>query len=117
MVCCFQHITLIINSKGLLVDDLTGRVVRGYKLLECIGRGGFGAVYKAEHQDIPRQVAIKIIHPQYANEPSYIRRFELEAQIVAKLDHIHIVPLFDYWREADGAYLVMRYLRVVRWKT
>ncbi|MFC1960706.1 protein kinase [Chloroflexota bacterium] len=93
------------------MDDFTERIVRGYKLLECIGQGGFGAVYKAEHPEISRQVAIKIIHPQYANNPEYIRRFELEAQIVARLEHLHIVPLYDYWRDPDGAYLVMRYLR------
>ncbi|MFQ5436046.1 MAG: serine/threonine-protein kinase, partial [Anaerolineae bacterium] len=56
-------------------------------------------------------MAIKIIHAKYANQPRFIRRFEAEAQIVARLEYPHIVPLYDYWREADGAYLVMRRLR------
>jgi WD40 repeat protein/serine/threonine protein kinase/DNA-binding SARP family transcriptional activator len=84
---------------------------RGYKLLEQIGAGSFGAVYRADHPEVGRQVAIKVILPQYANDPEFIRRFETEAQIVARLEHPHIVPLYDYWREPDGAYLVMRYLR------
>jgi WD40 repeat protein/serine/threonine protein kinase/DNA-binding SARP family transcriptional activator len=84
---------------------------RGYKLLEQIGAGSFGAVYRAHHPEVGREVAIKVILPQYANDPDFIRRFETEAQIVARLEHPHIVPLYDYWREPDSAYLVMRYLR------
>jgi WD40 repeat protein/serine/threonine protein kinase/DNA-binding SARP family transcriptional activator len=84
---------------------------RGYKLLEQIGAGSFGAVYRARHPEVDREVAIKVILPQYANQPDFIRRFETEAQIVAHLEHPHIVPLYDYWREPDSAYLVMRYLR------
>ena len=49
--------------------------------------------------------------PQYANHPDFIRRFEAEAQLVARLEHPHIVPLYDYWREPGVAYLVMRLLR------
>lgn len=87
------------------------KVVKGYELIERIGLGGFGAVYRASQPVIGREVAIKIILPQYANLPDFIRRFEVEAQLVAHLEHPHIVPLYDYWREPDGAYLVMRYLR------
>ena len=49
--------------------------------------------------------------PKYANSPEFIRRFESEAQVVARLEHPHIVPLYDYWREPDRAYIVMRYMR------
>jgi len=86
-------------------------VVRGYELRELIGEGSFGAVYRAYQPLTRREVAVKIILPQYANQPDFIRRFESEAQLVARLEHPHIVPLFDYWREPDRAYLVMRCLR------
>jgi hypothetical protein len=56
-------------------------------------------------------VAVKIILPRHANHPDFIRRFEAEAQIIARLEHPHIVPLYDYWREPDAAYLIMRLLR------
>jgi WD40 repeat protein len=85
--------------------------LRGYALQELIGAGGFGAVYRAYHATLNREVAIKIIKPQYANHPDFIRRFEAEAQLVARLEHPHIVPLYDYWREPSGAYLVMRHVR------
>lgn len=93
------------------MQDLTGRVIKAYELQELIGEGGFGAVYKARQQMINREVAVKIILPHYANQPEFIRRFETEAQLVARLEHPYIVPLYDYWREPSGAYLVMRYLR------
>src|SRR5215203_2542019 len=88
-----------------------GQEIRGYKVMEEVGIGAFGAVYRAQQSVIGREVAIKIILPEYANRPDFIRSFEAEAQLVARLEHIHIVPLFDYWRDPDGAYLIMRWLR------
>jgi WD40 repeat protein len=93
------------------MENLSGQVIKGYELREQLGAGGFGAVYLAYQPLIKREVAVKVILPRYANHPEFIRRFEAEAQLVAHLEHIHIVPLYDYWREPDGAYLVMRYLR------
>lgn len=92
-------------------DDLSGRAIRGYALAERIGAGGMGAVYRAVQPHVEREVAIKIILPAYANHQDFIRRFEAEAQLVARLEHPHIVPLYDYWREPGVAYLVMRLLR------
>lgn len=93
------------------MENFVGRIIKSYELQELIGEGGFGAVYRAHQQLIGREVAIKIILPHYANRPEFIRRFETEAQLVARLEHPHIVPLYDYWREPSGAYLVMRWLR------
>ena len=87
------------------------KAVRGYELHELIGEGGFGAVYRAYQTVVHREVVVKVILPEYANHPDFIRDFEHEAQLVARLEHPHIVPLFDYWRDVEGAYLVMRYLR------
>lgn len=92
-------------------EDLTGRAIRGYALGEKIGSGGMGAVYRATQPIVEREVAVKIILPSIANHPDFIRRFEAEAQLVARLEHPHIVPLYDYWREPGVAYLVMRLLR------
>ncbi|MCB9457089.1 MAG: protein kinase [Anaerolineaceae bacterium] len=91
--------------------DLGGKEIRGYVLRKRVGAGGFGAVYRAHQPVVDREVAIKIILPEYANHPDFIRRFEVEAQLVARLEHPYIVPLYDFWREPDSAYLVMRWLR------
>ncbi|MEA2009453.1 MAG: protein kinase [Actinomycetota bacterium] len=82
----------------------------GYELREEVGSGAFGVVHRAYQPSVGREVAIKIIRPEYANDPQFIRRFEVEAQLVARLEHPHIVPLHDYWRNPDGAFLVMRWL-------
>jgi WD40 repeat protein/serine/threonine protein kinase len=94
-----------------MADELVGQTIRGYELHEQIGEGGFGAVYRASQAVVGREVVIKIILPHFANQPEFIRRFEAEAQLVARLEHPYIVPLYDYWRDPSGAYLVMRYLR------
>jgi DNA-binding SARP family transcriptional activator/ABC-type glycerol-3-phosphate transport system substrate-binding protein len=86
----------------------SGLTVRGYELREEIGRGSFGSVYRAYQPTIGRQVAIKVIAPALADNPAFVRRFEAEAQLVAGLEHPHIIPLYDYWREPGAAYLVMR---------
>jgi WD40 repeat protein/serine/threonine protein kinase/DNA-binding winged helix-turn-helix (wHTH) protein len=85
--------------------------LRGYTLLEEIGGGSFGVVYRATQSQLSRDVAIKVIRAELANDPEFIRRFETEAQLVARLEHPNIVALYDYWREPDAAYLVMRWMR------
>ena len=93
------------------MENLSGRTIKGYELRDRIGAGGFGAVYKAHQSTVGREVAVKIILPGFANHPDFIRRFETEAQLIARLEHPYITPLYDYWRDPDGAYLVMRWLR------
>ncbi len=93
------------------MNDLSRTSIKGYELQEQIGTGGFGAVYRACQVAVGREVAVKVILPRLANNPEFIRRFEIEAQTIARLEHMHIAPLHDYWRDPDGAYLVMRYFR------
>ena len=85
-----------------------GLSVRGYELREQIGSGAMGNVYRAFQSAVGREVAIKVIRPELANDPSFIRSFEAEAQLIARLEHPQIVPVYDYWREPDSAYLVTR---------
>ena len=88
-----------------------GPAVRGYELREQIGTAASGTAYRAYQPAVGREVAIKLIGPDLANDPTFIRRFQAEAQAIATLEHPHIVPLYDYWREPDAAYLVMRLMR------
>ena len=85
--------------------------IRGYEVIEKIGEGGFGVVYRARQSGVEREVAVKAVRPEFANNSQFIRRFDAEAQLVARLEHPFIVPLYDYWREPSGAFLVMRWLR------
>jgi WD40 repeat protein/serine/threonine protein kinase len=85
--------------------------IKGYELLESIGAGGFGVVYRAYQSTIGREVAVKVIQPLYATHPEFILRFEREAQLISRLEHLHIVPIYDYWRDPESAYIMMRWLR------
>jgi ABC-type glycerol-3-phosphate transport system substrate-binding protein/DNA-binding SARP family transcriptional activator len=85
--------------------------VRGYELREPIGEGPSGLTYRAYQPVVGREVAIKVTRPDLANDPELIRRFESEAELVARLEHPHIAPLYDFWREPDAAYLVTRLFR------
>lgn len=87
------------------------RNIKGYQLIEKIGSGGLGEVYRAHQELVDRDVAVKIIKPALANRPNFIHRFDVEARLVARLEHPYIVPLYDYWRDPQGAYLVMRLIR------
>ena len=90
--------------------ELQGEPLRGYRLLEQVGQGPLGMVYRAVQPQMGREVAVKSIRPGLADDPEFIRRFEAEAQLMARLEHPHIVPLDDWWRGPDGAHLVMRFL-------
>jgi energy-coupling factor transporter ATP-binding protein EcfA2 len=93
------------------MESSSPRSIKGYDLFEQLGEGAYGAVYRARQLLVDREVAVKVILPQYANQPDFIRRFETEAQLIAQLEHLHIVPLYDYWRDPQGAYLVMRLMK------
>jgi serine/threonine protein kinase len=69
------------------VDTSIHQTIKGYELRDHIGAGGFGAVYRAYQTTVGREVAVKIILPGLANQPEFIRRFEGEAQLVARLEH------------------------------
>jgi type II secretory pathway predicted ATPase ExeA len=100
-----------IRSGEPIFPEAAQKDLRGYELREVLGQGSYGSVFSAVHAATGRNVAVKVIQSQYANDPDFIRRFELEAQSIARLEHPFIVPLYDYWREPDGAYLVTRLLK------
>jgi len=85
--------------------------VPGYELGEIIGEGSFGAVYRAMQPSVGREVAVKVVRSDLADDPRFVQRFEAEAQLVARLEHPHVVPLYDFWRRPGGAFLVFRLLR------
>jgi len=89
----------------------TGVGVPGYELREEIGHGLFGTVYRGYQPSVGREVAIKVIKPNLANSPGFIRRFAVEARMISQIEHPNVVPLYDFWRGPDRALLVMRLMR------
>jgi serine/threonine-protein kinase len=94
--------------------DLVGRVLGGCKLERLIGQGGMSAVYLAQQAQPERNVAVKVLMPHLdvssEDYVTFLARFRREANIVAKLEHINIVPLYAYGEEQQHAYLVMPYV-------
>jgi len=93
------------------MDNLqSGQMLGPYRIITQIGKGGMANVYKAYQPSVDRYVAIKVLPSQLAESQEFATRFHQEARIIAKLEHPHILPVFDYG-ESDGvAYFVMRYL-------
>ena len=93
------------------MDNLSGQTIRGYHFAEQVGSGGYGVVYRVLEEAVERYVAVKVIKSEHANQPEFIDKFENEARLVANLEHMNIVPLYTYWRDEHGAFLVMRYIK------
>ena len=91
-------------------DPHLGRVVAGYRIEERIGRGGMGLVYRAEHLNLRRRAAIKIIAPELAEASGFRERFNREARIAAALQHPNIVTVYDAGEESGLLYLAMQYI-------
>jgi serine/threonine-protein kinase len=93
-------------------DPLVGRILEGrYRVLHCIGKGGMGAVYLAQHVLIGRKVAIKALHPALASSAETVARFHREALAAASVGNEHVVDVTDMGQLDSGAYyIVLEYL-------
>ena len=84
-----------------------------YRLVDLVGEGGMGAVYRAEHIRMGKVLALKILRGDFALEPEAVERFLAEAQIVSRLSHPHTIAVFDFGEIDDagsGFYLAMEYV-------
>jgi len=81
-----------------------------FEILEELGRGGFGIVYKARDMALDRLVALKILHPNLVNDPTFLGRFRQEARIAAQLDHPNLVPVYEFGESKGRYYIVMGYM-------
>jgi serine/threonine protein kinase len=89
-----------------------GKIVDGrYRVIEVLGRGGMGVVYRVEHLRMGKIAAMKVLHRDLASDPEVIKRFEHEAAAVSKLHHPHTVQVFDFGAAQDALYLIMEYVR------
>jgi eukaryotic-like serine/threonine-protein kinase len=87
------------------------RVLAGrYEVSSRVGVGGMADVYQAHDTQIGRDVALKILHPQYAGDESFVERFRREAQTAAQLQHENIVQIYDWGQQGDFNFIVMEYV-------
>jgi serine/threonine protein kinase len=98
------------QAKQLLAGRYYGLVVGNYRLLEPIGKGGMGVVYKAQHLNLPRLAALKILPPERARDQATLERFLREARSAAALDHRNIVQLYDVGHASGVHFLALEYV-------
>jgi len=97
----------------IAMEDLTGKLVDRYQILELLGKGGMAMVYKAYDTRLEREVAVKIIRleafpPEELHD--VLKRFEREAKALARLSHPNIVKVMDYGEYEGSPFLVLEYL-------
>ncbi len=89
-----------------------GKIVDGrYRVLEVIGRGGMGVVYRVEHLRMGKMAAMKVLHRDLASDPDVVQRFEREAAAISRLNHPHTVQVFDFGNAQGNLYLIMELVR------
>ncbi len=86
------------------------RTVRNFKLVEQIGTGGMGVIYRAIQTTLDRPVAFKELHPHLAKDAEFIRRFEREAKTAATLQHENIVHVIDFGKEGESYFIAMEFV-------
>lgn len=93
-------------------DPVVGTVIgERYRVIDALGRGGMGAVYRVEHVMMKKEMALKLLHPELGRLDEVARRFEREAEAAARLDHPNIITVTDFGRTPDGQlFLVMELL-------
>jgi serine/threonine protein kinase len=90
---------------------MVGRVVGSYRIIEKIGEGGMGAVYRAVDEMLEREVAIKAIRPELARDPEIVERFRAEAKILARVSHPAIATIYSFFHDGGELFLAMEYVR------
>lgn len=93
------------------MNELAGQSLGGYQLEEEIGRGSMGMVYRGKQIALGREVAVKVLSKSLAKDASYVARFIREAQIIAGLNHPHIVQIYDAGQQNGLLYFVMEYVQ------
>ncbi len=90
-------------------EDLIGRKLGNFEIVDVLGYGGMATVYRARQQTIQRDVAVKVMNRELSTDEEFILRFEREADIFAELQHPHILPVIEFGRtDDDWVYMVVR---------
>src|SRR5579863_9578545 len=89
-------------------DPLIGTTLGNYTILAPLGQGGMAHVYRANQENLNREVAVKVLPPWYAADRNFVERFNLEARLVARLSHPNIVTVHDASEQNGHLYIVMQ---------
>src|ERR1700754_3236489 len=104
--------TNLVDEPIVTVDPMLGRVLDGrFRVIEVIGRGGMGAVYKATHIQMDRVCAIKLVSPVSSDKDAALARFRREARLTSRIDSPNAITIYDFGEAEPGLlYLAMEYI-------
>ncbi|MBN1120605.1 MAG: serine/threonine protein kinase [Anaerolineae bacterium] len=91
-------------------DELIGQTIGQYEIIRELGKGGMATVYLARQKSIGRTVAIKVIPPNFTHDATFMQRFEREVQVISKLQHPRVLPVYDYGEYNRRPYIVMAHM-------
>ncbi len=110
-ITIFEKLIISLNAnQETVMDELIGKVLQGYKIIQVLGRGGMGIVYRAYDKNLERYVAIKFLKSEIVDNPNLRERFKREAKNQAKLNHQNIVTVYGFLDYEGMLGIVMEYV-------
>jgi len=93
------------------MPNLNGKTLGQYQILESIGSGGTAQIYRAYQPSVKRDVVVKVLSPSFQDDPSFVKQFAQEVDVITQLQHPHIIPVYDFGEQDGEVFIVMAYLR------
>ena len=93
------------------MPQLSGKTLGQYQMIESIGSGGTAQIYRAYQPSVKREVVIKVLSPAFQDDPNFVKWFSQEVDVIAHLQHPHIISVYDFGEQDGDVYIVMAYLR------
>lgn len=93
------------------MSHLNGKTLGQYQIIEPVGSGGTAQIYLAYQPSVKREVVVKVLSPAFQDDPGFVMRFAQEVDVIARLQHPRIIPVYDFGEQDGQFYIVMAYMR------
>jgi serine/threonine protein kinase len=94
-----------------MLEPLDGQIIGGCRIIQQVGKGGMSTIYLGRQVSVGRDVVLKVLSPSLLSDDTFMERFTREVEITARLQHPHIIPIYDYGQHDGLPYIVMAYIQ------